>query len=84
MNIYFTTVREMVYNTPMFINWGGILIVEFMSVIEAAIKWKITRRRIQVLCNQGRIHGAQKVGTVWIIPSDTEKPKDARFKGESN
>lgn len=54
--------------------------MEYMSVIEAAEKWKITRRRIQVLCNQGRINGAQKVGTVWIIPSDEEKPKDARFK----
>lgn len=54
--------------------------MEYMSVIEAAEKWKITRRRIQVLCNQGRINGAQKVGTVLIIPSNAEKPKDARFK----
>lgn len=51
-----------------------------MSVIEAAEKWNITRRRIQVLCNQGRIAGAQKIGTVWIIPAEAEKPKDARFK----
>ena len=56
--------------------------MEYMSVIEAAEKWKITRRRIQVLCNQGRINGAQKVGTVWIIPSDAEKPRDARYKGK--
>lgn len=55
-----------------------------MSVIEAAKKWKITRRRIQVLCNQGRINDAQKVGTVWIIPSNVEKPKDARFKAKRN
>lgn len=54
--------------------------MEYMSVIEAAEKWKITRRRIQVLCNQGRIDGAQKVGTVWIIPVNAEKPKDARLK----
>jgi len=58
--------------------------VEYMSIIEAAEKWKITRRRIQVLCNQGRISGTQKVGTVWIIPSNAEKPKDARFKAISN
>jgi len=55
-----------------------------MSVIKAADKWKITRRRIQVLCNQGRINGAQKVGTVWIIPSNAEKPNDARLKRKSN
>lgn len=57
--------------------------MEYMSVIESAQKWKISRRRIQVLCNQGRIDGAQKIGTVWIVPSNAEKPKDARFKGKN-
>lgn len=73
----------MVYNVFMFRIGGGISVVEYMSIIEAAQKWNITRRRIQVLCNQGRINGAQKVGTVWIIPSNSEKPKDARFKDKS-
>lgn len=54
--------------------------MEYISIIEAADKWKITRRRIQVLCNKGRIVGAKKIGKVWIIPSDASKPKDARVK----
>lgn len=54
--------------------------MEFISVVEAAEKWKISRRRVQVLCSEGRIVGAQKVGTVWIIPLNSKKPKDARFK----
>ena len=54
--------------------------MEYMSVVEAASKWGITRRRVQVLCNQGRIDGAKKIGTVWIIPIDAKKPTDARLK----
>ena len=57
--------------------------MEYISVVEAAIKWRITRRRAQVLCNQGRIDGAKKISTVWIIPSDAEKPTDARLKKNS-
>lgn len=36
--------------------------MEYMSVIEAAKKWGITRRRVQVLCCEGRISGAKKSG----------------------
>jgi hypothetical protein len=54
--------------------------MEYMSVVEVALKWRITRRRVQVLCNQGRIGGAKKIGTVWIIPADAKKPADARLK----
>ena len=53
--------------------------MEYMSVIEAAEKWNITRRRVQVLCSTGRILGAQKIGTVWIIPANAIKPIDARL-----
>jgi len=52
--------------------------LEYLSIAETAIKWGITRRRIQVLCNQGRIIGAKKVGSMWIIPEDAQKPEDAR------
>lgn len=40
----------------------------------------ITRRRIQVLCSQGRIPGLTKFGKSWAIPKDAEKPMDARKK----
>lgn len=36
--------------------------------------------RIQVLCNEGRIEGAKKIGTCWAIPADAEKPGDERIK----
>lgn len=56
--------------------------MDFISVIEAAQKWNITRRRVQILCNQGRIAGAKKIGTVWIIPEEAEKPSDKRIKNK--
>ena len=53
---------------------------EFISVSEAAAKWGVSHRRVQILCNQGRIEGAMRIGTVWIIPAKTSKPVDARLK----
>ena len=55
--------------------------MKYISAIEAAQKWNLSRRRVITLCNDGRIDGAQKAGTFWIIPEDAEKPVDARIKG---
>lgn len=52
--------------------------MDYISIAEAAEKWGITRRRVQVLCNQGRIPGLAKLGKAWAIPKDAEKPADAR------
>lgn len=54
--------------------------MEYMSISQAAEKWGITPRRIQVLCKQDRIPGAARIGYVWAIPMDAEKPKDARIR----
>ena len=43
-------------------------------------KWNISSRRIWVLCTEGRIEGAAKKGKMWLIPGDTQKPTDTRFK----
>ncbi|MFR8126252.1 MAG: helix-turn-helix domain-containing protein [Acutalibacter sp.] len=50
------------------------------STFEIAEKWGISPRRVGILCNQGRIPGAQRAGSRWIIPEDAEKPTDARIK----
>lgn len=52
--------------------------MEFISAREAAQKWKITQRRVSVLCSEGRIKGVAMVGNMWIIPANVEKPSDAR------
>ena len=50
----------------------------YISIAEAAEKWGITPRRVQVLCSEGRIPGLTKFGKAWAIPKDAEKPADAR------
>ena len=55
--------------------------MEYMSAPEAAKKWGISERRVQKLCEEHRILGASKLGYMWLIPKDAEKPADARRKG---
>lgn len=52
----------------------------YLSIRQVSEKWGISGRRIQVLCVQGRIPGAAKIGSYWAIPEDVEKPKDERVK----
>ena len=57
--------------------------MNYLSVAQTAEKWNMTPRRVQVLCREGRIEGAQRVGNVWTIPENAEKPADARKKVEA-
>ncbi len=54
--------------------------MEYLTTVEMSEKWNITSRRIGVLCAEGRIDGAIKKGKTWLIPADTDKPADARYK----
>ena len=52
--------------------------MRYIDVKEASTRWGITDRRIRLLCTQGRIDGAIKLGWSWMIPADTPKPRDGR------
>ena len=54
--------------------------MEYISVKEASEKWGLSTRRVQILCTGGRIKGAGRIGNMWVIPKNAEKPKDARVK----
>lgn len=54
--------------------------MEYMSAPQAAEKWGISERRVQILCKENRIPGASKLGYMWLIPKDAEKPVDGRTK----
>ncbi|MBP8641249.1 MAG: helix-turn-helix domain-containing protein [Oscillospiraceae bacterium] len=49
-----------------------------MTAKEAAEKWSISPRQVQLLCAKGRIPGAVRFGSAWVIPSNAVKPKDGR------
>ncbi len=54
--------------------------MEYLSIQDYADRWNISKRRIQILCKEGRIPGAKIVGNMWLIPNDVDRPNDARTK----
>ena len=52
----------------------------YMTVKQAAEKWEISDRRVRILCAEGKVSGAIREGRRWMIPVDTRKPADGRFK----
>ncbi len=54
--------------------------MKYISATEVAERWGLSKRRVITLCNDGRIEGAQKAGSTWIIPENAERPGDARIK----
>lgn len=53
--------------------------MEYLTVKEVAEKWGISGRRVNLLCNAGRIIGAEKKGFMWLIPKNAVKPTDLRY-----
>lgn len=49
--------------------------MEIMTTKQASGLWGVTPRRVSEMCRGGRIEGAYKIGTAWVMPADTEKPK---------
>ena len=56
--------------------------MEWITAQQASKKWNISQRRVQVLCAEGRIPGAFKLGEMWAIPSSIQKPEDKRRKDD--
>ena len=52
--------------------------MEFLTTSETAKKWNISRRRVSLLCAEGRIEGAIHKGNMWLVPDTAEKPQDPR------
>ena len=54
--------------------------MEYISISEAAKKWELTSRNVQILCANGRVEGATRLGRSWMIPHNAPKPVDGRTK----
>ncbi len=52
--------------------------MQYISVKEAALKFNLSERRVQKLCETNRIDGVQMISGVWVIPADSRKPVDER------
>lgn len=52
----------------------------YITVDEAAKKWDVTDRQVQMWCKENRIKGATKLSRIWIIPENAQKPKTVRKK----
>lgn len=60
--------------------------MDYITVKEAAQKWGVTPRRVQILCSQNRIQGAVRFGNRLMIPTDAIYPARDRnnLLAESN
>ncbi len=56
----------------------------YMTASQAAKKWHISQRRVQILCSENRIEGTFKLGEAWAIPENAEKPCDNRKARKQN
>ena len=49
-----------------------------ITVKQAAEKWGVTPRRVQALCKEGKIKGAQRWERTWMIPAHAVLPSTAK------
>ena len=67
-------IREITVLSPL--KWGSIM--KRITVKEAAAKWGVTPRRVQGLCNEGKIKGTVRFGRAWMIPEHAVLPGSDR------
>lgn len=48
--------------------------LKWITTEELAARWGLSPRHIALLAARGRIPG-KKIGTMWIIPADVERPE---------
>lgn len=51
-----------------------------ISLKDAAEKLGVTERRLRVLCAEGRVIGAKKIGGSWILPSSPQVVAGSRTR----
>ena len=54
--------------------------MDYISAKDVSGKWGVTQRRVEALCLNGQVDGAERVGNMWLIPKNANKPMDGRTK----
>ena len=57
--------------------------MEYITTKQMAERWGISDRRVRLLCEQGKVLGAEKQGKSYQIPTDAPKPIDGRIKQDA-
>lgn len=77
----------LIYNLIILFYSNKIIIMQFVEVYyglydieRSRRKWGVTPRWINYYCAAGRIPGAMKIATIWLIPKEAKKPVDGRTK----
>ena len=52
---------------------------DYLTVVEVAEKWSLSERRVRKFCQNKRVRGVKKVGGMYFIPYQAEKPVDLRI-----
>ncbi len=56
--------------------------MEYITVKQAAEKWGVSTRRVQILCSQDRVKGAYRFGKSYMIPAGAILPNARRTEEE--
>ena len=54
--------------------------MNYLTVKEIAAQWEVSVTSVSRYCAEEKIPGAKKEKGKWLIPSDAQKPADARKK----
>ena len=46
----------------------------YVKAKDMAIRWDVSVRQVQLLCQNGKIDNATKFGNAWAIPENAPKP----------
>ncbi|MPN07676.1 hypothetical protein SDC9_154947 [bioreactor metagenome] len=46
----------------------------YMTVQDAAKKWSVTSRQVQLWCKEKKIPGAHMYSRIWVIPENAGRP----------
>lgn len=53
----------------------------YVKAEDMAVRWNVSVRQVQLMCQNGKIKDASKFGNVWAIPENTPKPtRTGKFK----
>ena len=58
--------------------------MDYLSIQDVSNKWNISKRRVQILCHEGRINGAKMIGNMWVVPENAVRPAECTKKEPNN